>query len=160
MEIPWRRKWQPAPVFLLGKSHEQRSLVAYSPWGHKESDMTEYTCMQIDIHMVESESWSLQSWPLQRQFCPIPNFPIYVGLFLGSAIYNFWILNIFMYYFKHTNRYHWISLSSSQSKKLAQNSQLCAQHWDGKNAKTNRRRKGQVFFLCPLWAECGVRSSV
>ena len=90
------------------------------------------------IHMVESESWSLQSWPLQRQFCPIPNFPIYVDLFLGSAIYSFWILNIFMYYFKHTNRYHWISLSSSQSKKLAQNSQLCAQHWDGKNARKYR----------------------
>ena len=37
---PWRRKWQPAPVFLPGKSHGQRSLVGYSPWGHKESDMT------------------------------------------------------------------------------------------------------------------------
>ena len=31
------------PVFLLGKFHGQRSLVAYSPWGHKESDMTEAT---------------------------------------------------------------------------------------------------------------------
>ena len=37
----WRRKWQPTPVFLPGKSHGQRSLVGYSPWGHKESDMTE-----------------------------------------------------------------------------------------------------------------------
>ena len=34
-EIPWRRKWQPAPVFLPGKSHAQRSLAGYSPWGHK-----------------------------------------------------------------------------------------------------------------------------
>ena len=32
-KIPWRRKWQPASVFLLGKFHEQRSLVGYSPWG-------------------------------------------------------------------------------------------------------------------------------
>ena len=40
-KIPWRRKWQPTPVFLPGKSHGQRSLVGYSPWGHKESDMTE-----------------------------------------------------------------------------------------------------------------------
>ena len=31
-KIPWRRKWQPAPVFLTGKSHGQRSLVGYSPW--------------------------------------------------------------------------------------------------------------------------------
>ena len=40
-KIAWRRKWQPTPVFLLGKSHERGSLVGYSPWGHKESDMTE-----------------------------------------------------------------------------------------------------------------------
>ena len=37
----WRRKWQPTPVFLPGESHGWRSLVGYSPWGHKESDMTE-----------------------------------------------------------------------------------------------------------------------
>jgi len=34
-KIPWRRKWQPIPLFLLGKSHGQRSLVDYSPWGCK-----------------------------------------------------------------------------------------------------------------------------
>ena len=33
--IPWRRKWQPTPVFFPGKSHGQRSLVGYSPWGQK-----------------------------------------------------------------------------------------------------------------------------
>ena len=33
--IPWRRKWQPTPVFLPGKSHGQRSLVGYSPWGRE-----------------------------------------------------------------------------------------------------------------------------
>jgi len=38
--FPWRRKWQPNPVFLPGKSHGPRSLVDYHPWGHKESDMT------------------------------------------------------------------------------------------------------------------------
>ena len=36
-KIPWRRKWQPTPVFLPGKSHGQRSLVVC-----KESDMTEH----------------------------------------------------------------------------------------------------------------------
>ena len=40
-EDPWRRKWQPTPVFLNGKSHGWRSLAGYSPWGHKESDTTE-----------------------------------------------------------------------------------------------------------------------
>ena len=34
-EVPWRRKWQPTPVFLPGEFHGQRSLVAYSPWGRK-----------------------------------------------------------------------------------------------------------------------------
>ena len=41
-KIPWRRKWQPITVFLLGESHGQRSLAGYSPWGCKESDMTEH----------------------------------------------------------------------------------------------------------------------
>ena len=40
-KIPWRRAWQPTPVFLPGESHGQRSLVGYSPWGHKELDTTE-----------------------------------------------------------------------------------------------------------------------
>ena len=37
--IPERRKWQPTPVFLSGKSHGQRRLAGYSPWGHKEMDI-------------------------------------------------------------------------------------------------------------------------
>ena len=36
--IPWRREWLPTLVFLPGESHGQRSLVGYSPWGHKELD--------------------------------------------------------------------------------------------------------------------------
>ena len=39
--VLWRRKWQPTPVVLPGKSHGWRSVVGYSPWGCKESDMTE-----------------------------------------------------------------------------------------------------------------------
>ena len=42
-KIPWRRAWQPTPVFLPGESLGQRSLAGYSPWGCKESDMTEVT---------------------------------------------------------------------------------------------------------------------
>ena len=40
-KIPWRRKWQPNPVFLPGESHGWRSLVGYSPWGRKHSEKTE-----------------------------------------------------------------------------------------------------------------------
>ena len=37
----WRKRWQPTPVLLPGKSHGQRSLVGCSPWGLEELDMTE-----------------------------------------------------------------------------------------------------------------------
>ena len=40
-EIPWRRRWQPSPVFLPGESNGQRSLAGYRPRGRKEVDMTE-----------------------------------------------------------------------------------------------------------------------
>ena len=49
-KIPWRRKWQPTPVFLPGKSHGQRHLVGYSPWGHKVSDTTELLRTQTHTH--------------------------------------------------------------------------------------------------------------
>ena len=60
-KILWRRKWQPTPVLLPGKSHGWRSVVAYSPWGHKESDMTElryfiYFCISLFIQQVLAKS--------------------------------------------------------------------------------------------------------
>ena len=52
-KIPWSRKWQLTPKFLPGKFHGQRSLVGYSPWGHKESDTTEppSTAAQHTLHV-------------------------------------------------------------------------------------------------------------
>ena len=49
-KIPWRRKWQPTLVFLPGKFHGQKSLVGYSPWGHKESDTTDYMHTHTHTH--------------------------------------------------------------------------------------------------------------
>ena len=40
-EDPLGREWQPTPVFLLGEFPGQKSLVGYSPYGHKELDVTE-----------------------------------------------------------------------------------------------------------------------
>ena len=51
-KIPWRRAWQPTPLFLPGESHGQRSLAGYSPSGHKESDMTEVTASMHTWHIV------------------------------------------------------------------------------------------------------------
>ena len=52
-EIPWKREWLPAPVFFPGEFHGQRSLAGYSPWGCKESDMTEQLTLKkkkLEIH--------------------------------------------------------------------------------------------------------------
>ena len=40
-KIPWRRTWQPTPVFSPGEFHGQTSLAGYNPQGHQESDRTE-----------------------------------------------------------------------------------------------------------------------
>ena len=53
-KIPWRRAWQPIPVFLPGKSHGQRSLAGYSPWDPKELDMAE------NPHTLQS-LWKMRS---------------------------------------------------------------------------------------------------
>ena len=56
-KIPWSRKWQPTPVFLLGEFHGQRSLEGYSPWGHEESDMTEHAHVRAHTHtLIEMEN--------------------------------------------------------------------------------------------------------
>ena len=64
-KTPWRREWLPTRVFLHGEFQGQRSLVGYSPWGHKESDMTEVTehactCFWICTYMffISLESFS------------------------------------------------------------------------------------------------------
>ena len=51
--IPWRRKWQPTPVFWPGEFHGQRSLVGYSPWVRKDSDTTEWLTLDtLDITLM------------------------------------------------------------------------------------------------------------
>ena len=56
-KIPWRREWQPTPVFLPGESHGQRRLAGYNSWGHKESYVTEqlstYTLHPIQFSSVQ-----------------------------------------------------------------------------------------------------------
>ena len=67
-KILWRRKWQPTPVLLPGKSHGQRRVVGYSPWGHKESDTTEWLhfqtmkicqhfCIMVHIYNAWGHIW-------------------------------------------------------------------------------------------------------
>ena len=54
-KIPWSMKRQPTPAFLPGEFHGQWSLMGYSPWGHKELDMTgstEHACVQGALEKV------------------------------------------------------------------------------------------------------------
>ena len=55
-KMPWRRKWQPTPIFLPIKSHGQRSRVGYSSKGSKESDMTEHAQKHKSLIIRESNS--------------------------------------------------------------------------------------------------------
>ena len=52
-----RRKWQPTPVFLPGKSHGDRSLVDYSSWSHKESDMSELLSAHTEFRHVSFDGY-------------------------------------------------------------------------------------------------------
>ena len=70
-KILWRRKWQPTPVHLLGKSHGRRSIVGYSPWGHKELDTTEQlhslthsqeTIIHVEKSGVKGHEWGGSLW--------------------------------------------------------------------------------------------------
>ena len=55
MKIPWRRKWLPTSVFLPGKFHGQRTLVGYSPWGHKQSDMNERLTFSLSFRILKTQ---------------------------------------------------------------------------------------------------------
>ena len=48
----WRRQWHPTPVLFPGKSHRPRSLVGSSPWGRKESDMTEWLHFHFSLSCI------------------------------------------------------------------------------------------------------------
>ena len=63
-KIPWRRKWQPTPVFLPEESQGRRSLVGYSPWGHKESDTTER--LYFHFHHPYGRKWRRTKEPLDE----------------------------------------------------------------------------------------------
>ena len=58
-KIPWRRAWQPTPVFLPGESHGQRSLGGCSPWGRKKLDTTERLSTHAHMFILGKEQGRL-----------------------------------------------------------------------------------------------------
>ena len=69
-KIPWRRKWQPTPVFLPEKSHGQRSLAGYSPWSCKKSDVTEHACVSTKDFNGGNLGAVVQQWDSFRASTP------------------------------------------------------------------------------------------
>ena len=124
----WRRKWQPTPVLLPGESHGWRSLVGYSPWDRKESDMIEWLHFHFSlsllanlnyirelstiitmlyiissglVHLITKSWYSFTNLSL---FCPLPASVIH--LFLAM------ILTSFSFFLLHTSGTMWyLSLS-------------------------------------------------
>ena len=58
-KVPWRRKWQPTPVFLPGKYHGQRGLAGCSRWGLKEMDLTKWL-NNNNVQRVFKKFWQVQ----------------------------------------------------------------------------------------------------
>ena len=56
-KVPWKKEWQPTPLFLLGEVHGQRSLVGYSPWSCKELDTTD----RLTVSLLTGGSASKES---------------------------------------------------------------------------------------------------
>ena len=73
---PWRRKWQPTPVFVPGEFHGQRSLAGYSPWGRKELDTAE----RLSLHTHNQNFSMLQSEYNLEYKCRLFPLSYYLGL--------------------------------------------------------------------------------
>ena len=109
----WRRKWQPTPVFLPGKSHGQRSLAGYSPWGQKSrtqlSDYTSITtkgfhwdaCSLSSLLLVKKEGVSSHHKSLRIFF---PN--------LISDEETIYHNNVLVFFFFFLNKREWIVIES------------------------------------------------
>ena len=72
-KIPWRRQWQPTLVFLPGKSHRQRSLEGYCPWGHKESDMAEWLGIHTHNKCIHEYTYTHTCWQMNFSSFPRPS---------------------------------------------------------------------------------------
>ena len=89
-KIPWKRKWQPAPVFLPEKSNGQRSLAGYSPWDHKMVGQNLVTKQQICLHIYSSLSLSIY---------------IYIYIYVCVYVYMYIYIHVYMYIYTHTHIY-------------------------------------------------------
>ena len=121
-KISWRRKWQSTPVFLPGKSHGQRSLVGYSPWG----------CKRVGHDWAtNTHGWLQVKWMYIAIFCILlcgvtqnDGFSLeelaYLGiqevircalLLLGLGTYWFntvYVFTVYIYWTRKMDQAHWL----------------------------------------------------
>ena len=72
-KIPWKREWQPTPVFLPGQSHGHRSLAGYRPWGCTDSDRTESTeQQQQQQHRYVSKIYCVKKVRNESSYITVP----------------------------------------------------------------------------------------
>ena len=129
-----RRQWHPTPVLLPGKSHGQRSLVGCSPWGHQESDTTEW----LHFHFSLSCTGEGNGNPLQCSWLENPR----DGGAWWAAVYGV---------VQSRTRLKWLSSSSSVSLILYSDrvfASFCPCH--GYSLEVFTRDKNWLFTLFPL----------
>ena len=94
-KIPWRRKWQPTPVFLPREPHGQRNMAGYSPWGHKSVRYNLVTKQQIvDLQNFRCTNKVIQCVSFTRLFSTVGYYKI-LNIALHAAQ---WVLVVYLYY--------------------------------------------------------------
>ena len=93
-KIPWRRKWQPTPVFLPGESHGQSSLAGYSPWGLNGSRLRIISPRRFPFLLIMSGNlgpWA-QHEPAQKGECSSGAFSV-----AGTVFFSFFLFFVLLY---------------------------------------------------------------
>ena len=101
---PPRKKWQPTPIFLPEKFHGQRSLVSYSPWSHKESDMTERLTLLILLHFVLLCLADIECFTNQRSVVTLCQVSLLTPLFPTGFAYSLSLCHILQYFKTSTSK--------------------------------------------------------
>ena len=120
-KIPWRRAWLPTPVFLPGKSHGQRSLVGYSPWGHRirHNWMTStFTFQHYHIHTITSSGWRMAFGVAGGNSFHLPQ-----NLFHSTLLYSIYFSSLITICFK--NRKFSLQICMQKCNQEGFSSHLC-----------------------------------
>ena len=135
-KIPWRRKWQPTPVFLPGESHGQRSLVGCRSWSCKELDTMEQLTLPYFLTVLEKDI-AYQLW--DRLLFLTLNFLVRCSAFFVMRL-NACTVDRFR------GKWRWVQFLSLSGK-----DQSSLQTQDLQGSGENRDALGSFNFRCPFY---------